>query len=1422
MPVLTVSGLLKIAGQFRLLEPGQVQELVQQQGSFADARALARELLQRNWLTAYQVNQVFQGRGQDLLLGSYVILERLGEGGMGHVFKARNWKLGRIVALKLIRPERLKNPDAVRRFRREVQAAAQLTHPNIVAALDADEVRGTHFFAMEYVDGPDLARWVKQHGPMSVPAACEVIRQTALGLQHACERGMVHRDIKPHNLLVANRARSVSEGGAAGDPLAYASGSVCVKILDMGLARVTMERTASDASSSTMTQEGAVMGTPDYIAPEQALESHTVDVRADLYSLGCTFYFLLTGQVPFPSGTMIQKINKHQFQEPVPVERLRAEVTPGVAAIVRRLMAKRPEDRYQTPAALAAALAAPEGALLAAGAAPYSGPAPAESELVFHQREEPGANVSPEVPDTLPGWSVLAAPSDTATVSPRRKQQALQRRRLLLFNLVGGAILLLGIIIVWGLLSRKPAGDAPAARTKSPSADDTGDELVINSLGMRFSLIPAGKFSMGSSDSERGRDSNEGPVHQVAISQPFLMGIHEVTVGDFRAFVEATGYRTDAEKKGSAYGFNSGAGEEANRSWRKPGWKQESRHPVVCVSWEDAVAFCAWLSRKESKRYRLPTEAEWEYAYRSGTTTPYFFGDDPLKLRDYAWYTASASGEAHPVGQLRRNACGLYDMAGNVEEWCQDANGSYQSGPVTDPQGPPSGASRVIRGGSYGVDAAHCRAAYRNWGGRHDAFSGVGFRVVCDVGTLSAVDDAWFKEVAALPAEQQVQAVAKCLVERNPGFDGQVTPTVENDVVTGLHVQSDDVIDLAPLRALKGLKSLTCYGWTQDNRLADLSPLRGLRLTEFRLGWSRVTDLTPIHDMPLTTLECNSGELTDLTPIHAMHLKWFKCGAAKLSDLTPLRELHLQYLDCSSSKVADLAPLRGMALKHLVIAKTGVSDLEPLRKMPLERFEMAETSVCDLSPLRDTPLVYLDAGHTRVSDVSALRGMKLDTLAINGTEVKDLAPLKDMVSLTFVECGTTKVADLSPLQGLRLQKLLCAGTAVTDLSALRNMPLTHLWCDFLPERDSVVIRPIQTLQSINDTPAEAFWKNVDRWNAAAGAWVGRDSNRGLTHPARLQLDPEAILPEDRNRQIFGLVAVIKGQGLAALPVAFSRDGKVLATCLEEGMVSLWDLDVPQPRKRTFFQVPTGPLNALAFSPDGKLLATGGGSSVSLWNVAAPSLSEQATLKAYAPGALVVSPDGKNLAFSSEHGVRIYEVAKEGPREGPELRQPDPVNALAFAPNGTALASGGRDGVIRLWRLDRPEAEPSSLERLGNQVRSLAFSSDGKILAAGGEDGSVSLWQQPTATFEKTRTWGAHSQPVTAVVFAPGGDLLASASGDARVALWDNAGSRLWDWQMPAAVRTVALAPDGRHLAVSLANGLVYILRLGGKKSSNSQ
>lgn len=277
------------------------------------------------------------GNKRPLRIGPYVLLERLGRGGMGRVYKAEHRLMKRLVALKLAGrlPRGEEDPALFDRFRREIEAAGRVRHPCIVTAYDAGISRGQPYLAMEYIEGIDLERLVQDTGPLSVELACEIVRQTAEALHHAHECGLVHRDIKPSNLMLAPPG-------------------VTVKLLDLGLAQLTSLTSSSDADNAS---EPELCGTPDFMAPEWGHAARGVGVRGDLYSLGCTFYFLLSGQVPYPGGSWTEKLLRHSFDSPAPLQELRPDVPPVVAAIVERLMARAAENRYASADAVAAELA---------------------------------------------------------------------------------------------------------------------------------------------------------------------------------------------------------------------------------------------------------------------------------------------------------------------------------------------------------------------------------------------------------------------------------------------------------------------------------------------------------------------------------------------------------------------------------------------------------------------------------------------------------------------------------------------------------------------------------------------------------------------------------------------------------------------------------------------------------------------------------------------------------------------------------------------------------------------------------------------------------------------------------------------------------------------------------------------------------
>jgi serine/threonine protein kinase len=290
-----------------------------------DVGPFAAMLVRDGQLTKFQAEQLLQGKWKRFSIGKYKVLERLGSGGMGSVFLCEHKLMRRRVAVKVLPAAKAADEESLQRFYREARAVAALDHPNIVHAYDIDQDDSLHFLVMEYVDGANLQDIVKKTGPLPVGQACHYIRQAALGLEHAHQKGLVHRDVKPANILVDRLGQ--------------------VKILDMGLARFFND----EEDLLTKKFDDNVLGTADYLAPEQAEDSHDVDIRADIYALGATFYFLLTGRPPFGDGTVAQKLMSHQHKDPRPIPELRRDVPAELSAVVVRMMAKKPDQRYQVP-----------------------------------------------------------------------------------------------------------------------------------------------------------------------------------------------------------------------------------------------------------------------------------------------------------------------------------------------------------------------------------------------------------------------------------------------------------------------------------------------------------------------------------------------------------------------------------------------------------------------------------------------------------------------------------------------------------------------------------------------------------------------------------------------------------------------------------------------------------------------------------------------------------------------------------------------------------------------------------------------------------------------------------------------------------------------------------------------------------------
>ncbi len=809
----------------------------------ASAEQVAEALIRQNKLTAYQVQQISAGRGHTLVLGNYLILSQLGEGGMGKVFQAKHRRMQRIVALKIPPRAILENPTALERFHREVQVAAQLDHPNVVTAYDADQAGDTHFLVMQYVKGIDLKALVDRGGPLPVTQALACLLQAARGLAYAHAQGIIHRDVKPANMLLDQEGT--------------------VKILDLGLAR--FDRLEDPSTGLTGTDQ--IMGTVDFMAPEQADHIKTVDARADIYSLGMTLWFLLTGRPAYYAASPLRKMMAHQ-QQPIPsLTEALPEVSEQLQAVFATMVAKTPDDRYPNMTAVIEALTAiieareasvdetPHVPLASGedcqlrrvlrGLVPGSevdlaknSPVASCSTADTHSEK---SNRGTDVQISADSDNPVPAAHSEAPLSRPTSRPVPPRPSWRRIWVAAAAIVLTGVLSVWGvclLLEEPPTGSLQVTvehpglklfldgRPITMPADQRSrvldlpvgeypldveyegfrtditrisispeDQIAVEvslvggqihlvaggnvslradlpqpqpalapfdaaaakrsqrawanylglpvqrkvSLGQGVSLtlvlIPPGEYSRGSPDDEPHQENHD---HQLAtkIKRGFYLGSIEVTVEQFRAFVTLENYCTDAEKAGRS-------------SWRSPGYARQfnfaERQPVVNVSWNDAQAFVKWLSRKEGRRFRLPTEAEWEYACRAGSQTRYWCGDDPEGLAEVGNVADGTSSTVFrrtpsiqredgfvylaPVGSFRPNPFGLYDTHGNVWEWCQ---GPYR---------PAEPWYRVFRGGAWNSPPQEVRSAFRNYSSSGNFYQWLGFRVACDLPDGSKPDE---------------------------------------------------------------------------------------------------------------------------------------------------------------------------------------------------------------------------------------------------------------------------------------------------------------------------------------------------------------------------------------------------------------------------------------------------------------------------------------------------------------------------------------------------------------------------------------------------------------------------------------------------------------------------------------------------------
>jgi serine/threonine protein kinase/HEAT repeat protein len=459
---LSVPGLIGLLRDLSLLETAALQELPRYLATGRDVPWLLEELQRRQWLTPWQVKVLLAGDSRDLVLGPYLLLDLLGQGAMGRVYRARHQQTGNVVALKVIPAETMQSQRQARRFQREVFVAAQLRHPNIVAAYEAGQAGQAYYMVMEYIDGIDLSRLVKQNGPFPLPLACDLIRQAALALQYAHDQDLIHRDVKPSNLMVVRAADR--------PPL--------VKVLDFGLARFLTEADGQ----GRLTHVGGMVGTVDYISPEQATNARVADARSDVFSLGATLFYILTGMPPYSGKDIVEKITARVRGAALRLSAYRGNVSPGLEAVVATMLAREPMHRYPTARQAAAALAPFCRLELARLASPPAAALPAPVVAAVPVAVEP----SPVPQDA----ALPLLPPPSWTDAPPLARAKPQTHRVVSWKVVlsiGATLALLvglGLLAGWQLRDRPPPRSRPrTARTAPNKTVETPLDRVQRELG---------------------------------------------------------------------------------------------------------------------------------------------------------------------------------------------------------------------------------------------------------------------------------------------------------------------------------------------------------------------------------------------------------------------------------------------------------------------------------------------------------------------------------------------------------------------------------------------------------------------------------------------------------------------------------------------------------------------------------------------------------------------------------------------------------------------------------------------------------------------------------------------------------------------------------------------------------------------------
>ena len=657
----------------RLLDSGilteqNLESIGQKKAQHQQVDTFVEDVIHSGILTKFQAEQIIDGKAESLFFAQYIVQDKLGAGGMGQVYKAYHPQTEKLVAIKVVLSQGKLDEEAIKRFQREVKATEKLIHPNIITVLDSGSIKGRLYMVMELVEGKDLFELINEKGRMQHNEAVAYIIQAAKALEFVHANGVIHRDVKPANLIADSKG--------------------FLKLVDMGLAKFRTE--GSEQIVSMLTTNNAIMGSVDFMSPEQTVSTKNVDARTDIYSLGASFYFLLTAKVMYPQKAALSKLISHRQAPISSLKAMRPDVSQKLDDIYTKMVAKKVEDRYQSMAEVILDLEAWQK----------------ENASLVHLKEDPASNAY-----QVNGVNFLDLDDNpmeakkSPVITPIAPEGMFASKKMSLFYvclLVAVGLLFVMVFVLksnWVKKDLDNTSDAQEAFLELPFDNNQAliaQQDLAKTLGLEvqtkvnlgkgvtleMSLIPSGKFIMGSPRSELGHKEDK-VQHLVVLSEPYFIGKYEVTQEQWEAVM----------------------GEN-------PSQTKGARLPVTNISWQDCQTFIEKLNAKTDGNYRLPTEAEWEFACRSGKKSAFSFGDKITK--NDANYE-NAKGGVKPVGGYKPNAFGLYDMHGNVWEFCSDWYGAYPAGGEKDPVGVKNGSDRVLRGGSFFVDSLLLRCSTRDF-----------------------------------------------------------------------------------------------------------------------------------------------------------------------------------------------------------------------------------------------------------------------------------------------------------------------------------------------------------------------------------------------------------------------------------------------------------------------------------------------------------------------------------------------------------------------------------------------------------------------------------------------------------------------------------------------------------------------------------